>query len=499
MITELREYQVRTINKLFEAIREGSKSVLVVLSCGAGKSTIFSKFCQLCVDKNKKVLFIVHRRNLVEQFAKRLYDQFGIMSGLIMSGVEQRRENILVASKQTLINRNWPDVDVIIIDEAHNAKSSDYMKIVQHYKDLGKIIVGLTATPERLDGSGLGDIFDTYINPIKMGELIDLEYLVPTKIVSVDLTIDYKKVTVTNGDYTIGKMYEAYDNKVHYEDIVKNYIEHAGGKIAVCFCVNMDHTERMCQTFNEMGIKAAYIHSGTSIEERDKIFKSFRAKEIQVLVNCNVLIEGADFDFIECGILARMTKSKMYYVQMVGRVQRKYEGKKEALILDFGQNGIEHGYVEEYDVGGFDLSSKKRSNKGGDETPKYKICENCFTLNKVSAQNCISCGVPFKFIMKPVELSTGIKMVVLDREESIFNKYRFMSHKNCKDQASGLLLMIAKIKGYKEAWAIVTMKERSEVYQQASYREIKNDLLEAEKNLGGTYSTLRLKIPDPIK
>ena len=176
----LRDYQIGTINQLFAEIRNGNKRVLVVLSCGAGKSTIFSQVCKMAQDGGRKVLFVVHRKKLVHQFKERLQKQFGVGSGLILAGnKENRRWNVQVASIQTLVGRDFPEADLIIFDESHHIKSNQFMKVVDHYSD--KVLVGLTATPERLDGSGLGDVFTSLINPIKMDQLIAKGFLVKTK------------------------------------------------------------------------------------------------------------------------------------------------------------------------------------------------------------------------------------------------------------------------------------------------------------------------------
>jgi superfamily II DNA or RNA helicase len=491
-MTNLFPFQNLTIKQLLDAIRSGYKSVLVILSCGSGKSTIFAKFTEICHGQNKRVLFLVHRRNLVRQFAERLKKQFGISSDVIMGNNKyDHNAMVLVASKDTLKNREYPDVDVVIVDEAHNAKATQFLNIINHYKSLGKVVIGLTATPERLDGSGLGDIFDTYINPIKMQELINIGRIVDVKAYDVDMGIDYSTITISQGEFKDAELYGLYDNNAAYNDIVDKYIELTPNKTFICFAVNKDHSYKLHEAFGKKGVKTAVILSETPDDEREVIYKQFREGEIKGIVNCRILIEGADFDFVEVVIQATATNSIMYYVQMTGRCQRSADGKQHGIVLDFGGNTMRHGLITMYDQKIFDLVGKKRSQKDKKEAPT-KVCEHCMTVNHVSAKHCSNCRALFKIVEREVVMSTGIKMRLLEKDAIIFEKYRLMGFKDLKRLPAGSLLLAEKIRGYKNGWAVNVMKERDEVYQNATYTEILRELEFQEKEMG--FTEMRKKI-----
>ena len=148
--TSLRPYQIMAINGLYQAIKEGHKRIILALPTGGGKSTVTAAVVYECVKYKKKVGFIVHSKELVVQFAQRLWNQFGIRSGIIMSGVETTpAEPVQVSSLMTLVRRKVPDCDIIFIDECHRSKANSYQKIIEQYPDA--ILVGLTATPLRPD------------------------------------------------------------------------------------------------------------------------------------------------------------------------------------------------------------------------------------------------------------------------------------------------------------------------------------------------------------
>jgi DNA repair protein RadD len=478
----LRDYQIRTIKQLFQVIREGSRSVLVVVPCGGGKSTIFSKVCELCEQNEKKVLFVVHSRKLVSQFKERLWSQFGIRSGTIMSGVkENRRHNIQVASIMSLNNRQKPDADVVIIDEAHRAKSESYVKLAEMYGD--KVLIGLTATPERRDGSGLGDIFSSIINPVKMRELIEKGFLVKTKMYAPFVELDFTDVSVKRGDYDEQQMLEKFESQIAYSEVVRMYKENANGKRAISFNISRAHAANMVDAFNAAGVPSAYIDGDTPDDERERIIAAFKKRDILHIANIAVFIEGVDIPEAECAILNRKTKSKMYYVQMIGRVQRpdNANGKIEAIVLDMGQNYYEHGFVEDYDMQEFVLAKgKKKLNK--QEEPKTKVCDNCGVVNALNTSKCKDCGTPFKIKEVVVEPVRGVKMRVLERDGVILEQIATKPYKWTKSAPVGMLLLIEVVKGYKKGWAVFNYKDRDEKYKNLSYSQVMY-ILEQEEHV----------------
>jgi superfamily II DNA or RNA helicase len=246
---QLRDYQTKGTKMLNQAIRQGFKRILWVYSTGAGKSSVSSAYVKKCVENGKKVLFFVHSKELVVQFAQRLYHQFGIRSGIIMSKVEPARHlPVQVASIQTLVRRKYPPADIIFIDEAHRAKANTYQKVLEQYPNA--IVVGLTATPFRGDGKGLGDIFETIVHPIKIRELIAKKYLVPTQVFTSDSTPDMSDVNTVRGDYDQKQMLQKFQEGTVITGVVQNYLRNANGKKAIVFNINVEHSKTMNRLFS---------------------------------------------------------------------------------------------------------------------------------------------------------------------------------------------------------------------------------------------------------
>lgn len=483
---QLFDYQKKTISQLFAKLREGYKSVLIILSCGAGKSTIFSYIVKLCTEQNKRALFIVHKRDLVKQFDDRLFNEYGIRAGIILSQKERSSNNgIYIASRQTLSRRNFPEVDIVCVDEAHNIKSNEYKVITQHYKERGVPITGLTATPRRTDGSSLGDVFETHINPIKMLELIALKRIVGCTYIEPDRTMDFSLLKMKGGEFTEVSQQDSFNNNVAYADVVKQYKQYLSGKNCIVFNIGKTDSRIMHEEFLKNGISSACIDDQTPSDERDVIYEAYKRGEILVINNVRVCIEGTDLPCTAGVILKLATNSEMYYVQMCGRSQRTSEGKETGLVIDFGGNVRRHWPVEHYDINGFDLNEKKKS-KGErkKEEAKFRNCE-CGVLSPITAKVCVGCGVPFKIKMAEILLSTGIKTVVMDVEAMFFNKTRLTPFKDLAKMDDGSLLYICACRGYKFGWAINIIKQRyPDKFEKAGYGEMMLYLQKKERESG---------------
>lgn len=484
----LREYQVSTINMLFDAIKRGAKNILIVLSCGAGKSTIFAKVFEMCFRNQKRALFIVHRRGLVNQFHERLEGQFGIKAGIIMSKLKATDHIIQVASIQTLKSREFPEADIVIIDEAHNVKADQYQAIIKHY--MGRIIVGMTATPERLDGSPLGDVFPLMINPIKMNQLIEQGYLVPTECYEPDVVVDLTKVKKSMGDFNEKELFVRYDKYSVYNEIVNFYKKVASGRRMIMYCVNVEHSIKMSNAFNAAGIPSRHVDGDTSDEERKEITELVEKKQVMVVTNCAVYIEGTDIPSIECTGLAMGTMSKTRFVQMIGRCQRSYidiftnESKKVGIVLDFGGNVSRHGYVEDYDLAGFDLHTKKKDRIEQKDEPSVKRCLNCGVLNRMNTSKC-KCGYVFKVREKDVVLPiTRIQVRLIDRNAKIVEGIITTAYSKLKHSHPGKLLLIELVMQYNMGWAVLKAMENDERLKDLKYGQVMHYLEGEERKIG---------------
>jgi len=336
-MTALRDYQQDLIRNYESALAAGKRSILLVVHTAAGKTVVASAIVNREVANGKRVLFIAHRRELIKQARKRL-GAFGIDAGIILAGEQPAPElAVQVASIQTLWHRGMrsnkiemPEADIVFIDEAHHARAKTYEKTLARYPNA--IIIGLTATPIRMDGRGLGNIFDCLIVGPDALFLIEHKFLVPT-ITYAPVRPDLKGVKVAKGDYVTADLAKRMDREQLVGDIVTHWLRYAQDRLTVVFATNVAHARHLCEEFLKAGVAAGYVHGGTPKPERDKMLAQLASDEIRVVVNCAVLIEGWDLPEVGCVILARPTKSLCLYRQMVGRGMRVAEGKENLLEI----------------------------------------------------------------------------------------------------------------------------------------------------------------------
>lgn len=336
----LRPYQITGIKNIFNKWREGKRSILFQMPTGTGKTVLFNEIVKAGFEKKRKVLIVVHRIELVEQITNKLITK-GINVGQIIAGIPLDYSKIVqVASIQTLSRREYPEANLIIIDECHHAKASSYKLLWDIYPDAK--FLGVTATPCRLSGEGFDDLFDELIVSMSVSEFINNGFLAPVTHFACS-TPDLSQVKTSKGEYSNEMLSNVMSDNSIMKDVVESYKEKCFGKSAIVFAVNIEHSKEIIQKFKSEKISAEHIDAKTPKEERERILRNFKNKIIQVVSNVEIITEGFDFPECEAVILARPTKSLSLYLQMVGRVMRPAPGKAEGLILDNAGLWKEHG------------------------------------------------------------------------------------------------------------------------------------------------------------
>ena len=382
----LRPYQTDIISNTVSKIRSGEKSILVVAPTGSGKTVIFAHIATGAVAKNKRVLILTHRREILQQTVSKIAG-FGIQAGQIVAGKPTSSELIQVAMVGTLINRleSMPDQDLIIIDECQHSVSNTWKKVIQHFSCLR---MGFTATPERLSGEGLIEIFDTMIEGPHTAELVSKGFLSNPRMFSGPDT--EAKFKITRGDYDKDEQVKKYRSKVVIGSVIDHYIQKLNGLPTVCFCVSIDHCHMMEAEFRLAGFKARTITGKMSRADRDSVINGLSDGSVQVLCSCDVISEGVDVPVLAGCILLRRTKSLALYLQQVGRALRPYPGKKEAIILDHAGCYHEHGHP--LDIREWSLEAKKRSKRGSLPRPIVSVCPKCSGVWPGEPKECPDCG-----------------------------------------------------------------------------------------------------------
>jgi len=417
---KLRQYQKDVLNELIRVERTGKRRIILQAATGSGKTVMAAALVKAFVDKGKKVLFLAHRRELIIQTSDKLTD-FGVRHGVIMAN--HKKENnfapVQVASVDTLraraITKNtmeMPVADLIIIDEAHRSLSNTYIKIINLYKK--GLIVGLTATPVRSDGNGLGSIYTDMVKAPGIKELTRL-----------------------------GSLIEA----IYYSPSIPG----------------VKHSQNLCETFVDNGVLAAHLDGQTPTKERVQILKDFNSGKLTVICNCMVLTEGFDAPKAQVCVLARPTKSLGLYIQMVGRVLRPHPSKDKAIVIDHSgavyTNGFatdDHNWV--LTVG---KSSENERVEPKDREASTIVCEGCFRT--FSGHNiCPGCGKIHKGKSSYVDFIDAELGLVNKKTKKVERKEEY--GENFKKEFYQQLLGYGVVKNYNDSWANYKYKERFDSY-----------------------------------
>jgi DNA repair protein RadD len=398
-MTELRPYQSENVTAL-DALVPGDR-VLSVGPTGSGKTVIFCELIKRKVAKFKRVLVIAHRREIITQTSRKLYDN-GVRHGIIQAGFDPRpMEPVQVASIATLYVRairseamRLPIADLVIVDEAHHSVAHTYSEIIKRYPEA--IIIGFTATPCRGDGHGLGGIFNTLIEMPQVAALIDQKHLVPT-LCYAPVDPDLSGVRVQAGDYAVGQLERRMNTDKLVGDIVTHWHKYGQNRPTVVFAVGVAHSIHLRDEFLKSGVTAEHLDGSTPKDERDAILKRLASGETTIVSNCQVLTEGWDCPETACTILARPTKSMGLFRQMIGRVLRPAPGKVNAIVLDHSGAVYRHGLPEDHVD--WSLSPDHKAVAPAHEARKQRDkkvlldCPACDTLSiRLGGQPCPNCG-----------------------------------------------------------------------------------------------------------
>lgn len=345
---ELRPYQITAKQNIYKAFNAGTRSVALQLPTGGGKSVILASITSDAVGKGRKVLMLVHRKELVDQLKLHMHRQ-GIYAGIIMAGNSTSPSAaVQVASVQTLtrrLDKIKTEFDLLITDECHHAVSASYQSIYARW-DKAKHL-GVTATLCRTNGQGFRDVFDELVVGASIKELIAEGFLVRPKVFASPLRFDLSKIRVVAGDYNESDLYAEMDKATITASVVDSWKKHADGMKTCVFCINIEHSKKIADAYNAQGIPAIHISANTPKEERARALADFASGRIKVLTNCDIISEGFDLPSIECVQLVRPTKSLAKYLQCVGRGLRPLPGKDCAVILDHADSVFHLGFPDD--------------------------------------------------------------------------------------------------------------------------------------------------------
>lgn len=450
MKIELRDYQEDIYNKIRKEFANGANGVVAVLPCRSGKSFVMAKITESANSRGNHVLILAHRNSLLSQH-KDLFDDIGIDDG--MTRIES------VFTEVNHLGENGP-VDLIIIDEAHISGASSYKKVCNFY---GCRRVLFTATPARLDGKPL-DLADVLVQGISAKDLIERGAISGYNYYAPDLQLDLSQVKKNCGDYNNSQLGEKMSSKKIYGDILKYYNMLGKNQQAIAYCVNVKHSQEVCQMFNENSVLARHMDSHTPEKERLEILQDFKENKFTVLCNCNLISEGITLPTASVGLLLRPTLSLTLYIQQAMRCLTPVKGKR-AIIIDYVNNVQRHGLPTMDRDWNLETKVKEYDNENEDGTLKIRVCQECFSTFE-TAPICPYCGAVYQ--TTDVEIQ-NFKQIELKKVEEAKEAKRQQFMKRTAEKIANYkkpeecktfyeLVEFGKLKGYKPGWAVFMAK-----------------------------------------
>lgn len=476
MALTLRSYQVDLIDRVRVALRS-HRSVVAQLATGGGKTALATKMLRTVSEKKAPSMFVVHRQELIDQ-TMRTFAEFDLPFGVISAGFTPAPNALIqIASIDTLRARLMKDAAFltrrprfVIWDECHHIAAAGWSFVKQQFENSQH--VGLTATPERLDGKGLRGHFDHMECGPPMEWLIDNGYLSKYRAFMPSIP-DLSRVHTERGDFVAIENEAAMDKPSITGDAVSHYLQHARGRRALAFCVSVKHSRHVVEQFNQSGIIAWHLDGTTNRGERRKAIAAFRRGEIKVLSNVDLFGEGFDVPAAECSIMLRPTKSTSLFLQQCGRVLRPLEGKAPAILLDHAGNLARHGFPDDHRDWTLDGRDKAKEEKAPVD---LKTCPKCAFAHRVGPPHCPACGFAYQKKPRQVELRDGAlgevdveaMRAARKREvsDAVYNAVRAAPVDATADEKFALsldaLIAIGKARGYKapDRWAAYYLTAR---------------------------------------
>ena len=381
-MTRLRSYQQRAIEAARIARKGGARRILMSCPTGGGKTVIATAMIATAIGFGSRVVVIVHRKELVDQFNFHLRSM-GIAAG-VMRGCDERTDPsavVQLATIQTLVRRVLPPADLVIVDECHRVPSDSYARTLEAYPRA--TVFGLTATPCRLDGRPLREHFDAMVQVASYSELIDQGAILAPIVYAARKPPDLAKVRTVAGDYHEKDLELAVREPHVIGDVVAEWKAHSDGRRTVVFAVGIDHSNDLAERFGDEGARVAHLDGTTPEYERSRILLDLELGKLDVVCNVGVLTEGWDQPKVKCAVMARPTKSLTLWMQCAGRILRPW-GEQAPLILDHSGNVDRHGLPHEDREWSLDGAVTRRP------SGCLRVCQTCYGY--VDGSPCPLCG-----------------------------------------------------------------------------------------------------------
>lgn len=478
MTVSLRKYQEDAVVEVRSEYRAGNKAVLLVAATGAGKTVIFSYIAKSAATKGKRVLILAHRDTLIKQASTKLND-YGVQHGIIMAGFTPNpRRLVQVASVQTIVRRLAKmqaldeTFDMIVIDEAHLSAAKSYMDVLAAFP--GALVLGVTGSPIRLDGKGLGraagGVFDVIVPAISIKDLIDQAFLVRPVVYASKTQIDLSGVKKVGGDYESNSLAEVMDKPVITGSAIAQWRKICPGVPAVAWCASVAHAKHVAEDFNKAGIPALTLSGDSSSDERDDALRRLGNGTLKIITFAMLLVEGVDCPAIGAVILLRPTMSLSSYLQVIGRGLRTIysdgfdtstlNGRRAAImagpkgdrcfVLDHCGLTFKHGFADDVREWSLDGIKKKKGKKKDEPEAPVAQCPKCWLVHQ-PAPTCPACGHVYEVKVRRLEHVDGELAEITAEMAAQMKRNRLSEVASAKTLEE--LEKIAAQRGYSRGWA----------------------------------------------
>ena len=457
---QLRDYQSEIAAALRHAYGMGHRAPLLVAPCGAGKTVLFSYIASQAASKGNGTLILVHRQELLSQTSRTL-SRFEVEHGLIAPGAEVTGDLVQVASVQTLVRRlarlDWTPT-LVVVDECHHTTAdTGHGKVLAHFADAK--VLGVTATPERLDGKGLGiragGFFDVLVEGPSVADLVGRGYLSRPVVYAPKAQLDLSGIRTLGGDYEKGALAAAMDRPAIHGDAVKHYQQYCEGTPTIAFCVSVAHAEHVAEAFRQAGYQAASIDGTLDDRTRRQRIEDLGAGKLHALTSCEIISEGTDVPVVGGALLLRPTQSLALSIQQIGRALRPYPGKERAVIIDAVGNVLKHGHPLEDRQWSLDAKprrQRKDERKVGDDT--VKVCPECSAVHEPGPE-CPECGYRYPAKTRRIAQVDGVQTEIRPDDRRLQAK---REQARCRTLEE--LQELGRARGYREGWAAAIWNHR---------------------------------------
>ena len=437
MSLKLRDYQEELVDGIKRSMSAGNHSIIVQSPPRSGKTVVMAHIAKSATDKNNKVLFFSHRKEINEQVYKTFENN------------EVNMDLVTIGGVQSLVRKldKLDEPTIILIDEAHHSKASSYKKIIDYFPNAYKLL--FTGTPVRLDGSGFDDIADDLILGKSVKWLQEHGRIAPFKYYA-PLMIDVAGLKKRAGEFTKQSVDDTMKTVV-FGDVIGHYEKLAKGKQAIVYTHSVEASENVSKAFNDAGYNSMAVSGKTPKEERETAMRAFRNGDLKIMVNCELFTEGIDLPNVDVCIMLRPTQSLSLYLQFAMRALNPREGKT-AIIIDHVGNVERFGLPNqdrEWSLQG--IVKKKQTAKIGE--PTVRVCEMCFATFWSKERICPECGYENEPTKQEIELirEAELKEIKEEQQRKIREKVQtYVTPDMCQNMSE--LKEYQLQHGYKNGW-----------------------------------------------